>query len=144
MYVFVVYCAYDMCSVSHHHMSILITQSTLVNSILGEGRPLTGSELAVKGRLGCFLQSPFIMNDTVRNNILFGHEAAVDEERYKLALEVCSLSHDLKLLPHGDQTEIGEKGITLSGGQKARIALARAVYHDGDVYLLDDRKLHMM
>ena len=84
------------------------------------------------------------MNDTVRNNILFGHEAStIDEERYKLALEVCSLSHDLKLLPNGDQTEIGEKGITLSGGQKARIALARAVYHDGDVYLLDDRKSHM-
>eukprot|EP00581_Thalassiosira_minuscula_P016410 CAMPEP_0183715472 /NCGR_PEP_ID=MMETSP0737-20130205/9671_1 /TAXON_ID=385413 /ORGANISM="Thalassiosira miniscula, Strain CCMP1093" /LENGTH=1569 /DNA_ID=CAMNT_0025944567 /DNA_START=70 /DNA_END=4779 /DNA_ORIENTATION=+ len=130
-------------------------KSTLINSILGEGRPLTGSELAVKGKLGAFLQTPFIMNDTVRNNILFGHasnknakkeekDAAasetlpVDEERYKLAVEVCSLSHDLKLLPHGDQTEIGEKGITLSGGQKARVALARAVYHDADVYLLDD------
>lgn len=78
------------------------------------------------------------MNDTVRNNILFGHTSDIDEERYKLALRVCSLSHDLKLLPHGDQTEIGEKGITLSGGQKARVALARAVYHDADVYMLDD------
>ena len=99
----------------------------------------------MKGRLGTFLQTPFIMNDTVRNNILFGHAAGkgkasegVDEKRYNLALDVCSLSHDLNLLPHGDQTEIGEKGITLSGGQKARIALARAVYHDADVYLLDD------
>ena len=72
------------------------------------------------------------MNDTVRNNILFGHApgkvgtslaksssngglTVVDEERYKLALKVCSLSHDLKLLAHGDETEIGEKGITLSG-----------------------------
>ena len=102
-------------------------KSTLVNSILGEGRPLTGSELAVKGRLGAFLQTPFIMNDTVRNNILFGHApvrtntspnvaaSPIDEERYQLALKVCSLSHDLKLLPHGDATEIGEKGITLSG-----------------------------
>ena len=128
-----------------------IIQSTLINSILGEGRPLTGSELSVKGKLGAFLQTPFIMNDTVRNNILFGHLSGatkeidasescpiIDEERYKLALEVCSLSHDIKLLQNGDQTEIGEKGITLSGGQKARVALARAVYHDADVYLLDD------
>jgi len=128
-------------------------KSTLINSILGEGRPLTGSELSVKGKLGAFLQTPFIMNDTVRNNILFGHLSGatkeidaseresspfIDEERYKLALEVCSLSHDIKLLQNGDQTEIGEKGITLSGGQKARVALARAVYHDADVYLLDD------
>lgn len=113
-------------------------QSTLINSILGEGRPLTGSELAVKGTLGAFLQTPFIMNETVRQNILFGHTSPIDEERYQLALKVCSLSHDLKLLPDGDQTEIGEKGITLSGGQKARVALARAVFHDADVYLLDD------
>lgn len=125
-------------------------KSTLINSILGEGRPLTGTELAVKGTLGTFVQSPFILNDTVRNNILFGHAPiskngskdgggeAIDEERYKLAVEVSSLSHDFTLLPHGDQTEIGEKGITLSGGQKARVALARTVYHDADVYLLDD------
>ena len=107
-------------------------------SILGEGRPLTGSELMVKGRLGVFLQTPFIMNQTVRENILFGHVGPINEERYLLALQVCSLSHDLKLLSHGDQTEIGERGITLSGGQKARVALARAVYHDADIYLLDD------
>ena len=124
-------------------------KSTLINSILGEGRPLTGTELAVKGKLGTFVQSPFILNDTVRNNILFGHAPlskgskgrggeAIDEERYKLAVEVSSLSHDFALLPHGDQTEIGEKGITLSGGQKARVAIARTVYHDADVYLLDD------
>ncbi|KAL7549875.1 hypothetical protein ACHAWF_013132, partial [Thalassiosira exigua] len=126
-------------------------KSTLINSILGEGRPLTGSELAVKGKLGAFLQTPFIMNDTVRNNVLFGHaplqdkettksspDGPVDEDRYRLALDVCCLTHDLRLLPHGDATEIGEKGITLSGGQKARVALARAVYHDADVYLLDD------
>lgn len=128
---------------------IMSIKSTLINSILGEGRPLTGTGLAVKGKLAAFLQTPFIMNDTVRNNVLFGHaspgvakktsvEEDIDEDRYKLALKVCSLSHDLELLPFGDQTEIGEKGITLSGGQKARVALARVVYHDADVYLLDD------
>lgn len=113
-------------------------KSTLVNSLLGEGRPLTGTELAYKGKLGAFLQQPFIMNDTVRNNILLGSSGQIDEERYQLAIRVCSLSHDLKLLSAGDQTEIGEKGITLSGGQKARVALARAVYHDASIYLLDD------
>jgi ATP-binding cassette subfamily C (CFTR/MRP) protein 1 len=55
------------------------------------------------------------MNETVRQNILFGHTGAIDEERYQLALKVCSLSHDMKLLPHGDQTEIGEKGYVLVG-----------------------------
>lgn len=113
-------------------------KSTLINSILGEGRPLFGSDLAVKGTMGAFLQTPFIMNETLRENILFGHTDPVDEERYQLALRVCSLRHDLKLLSHGDRTEIGEKGITLSGGQKARVALARALYFDADVYLLDD------
>jgi len=122
-------------------------KSTLINSILGEGRPLTGTGLAVKGKLAAFLQTPFIMNDTVENNILFGHsspegsdgkDGVFSDERYELALKACSLSHDLSMLPYGDQTEIGEKGITLSGGQKARVALARCFYHDADIYLLDD------
>lgn len=113
-------------------------KSTLINCLLGEGRPLTGTELALKGRLGVFLQSPFIMNDSLRNNILFGHTGMIDEQRYQLAIEACSLTHDLDMLSAGDQTEIGEKGITLSGGQKARVSLARAVYHDAEIYLLDD------
>ena len=90
-------------------------KSTLINSLLGEGRLLTGAELAYKGQLGVFLQTPFIMNDTLRNNILFGHKSSsIDEERYQLAIKVCSLAHDLRTLSAGDQTEIGEKGITLS------------------------------
>eukprot|EP00804_Cyclotella_cryptica_P002770 CCRYP_021220-RD/>CCRYP_021220-RD protein AED:0.04 eAED:0.04 QI:576/1/1/1/1/0.85/7/1584/1189 len=113
-------------------------KSTLINCLLGEGRPLTGTELALKGRLGVFLQTPFIMNESVKNNILFGHTGKIDEQRYQLAIEVCSLAHDLDILSAGDQTEIGEKGITLSGGQKARVSLARAVYHDAEIYLLDD------
>ena len=67
----------------------------------------------VKGKIGAFLQTPFIMNETVRENILFGRVGPVDEERYQLALQVCLLSHDLKLLSHEDLTEIGEWGITL-------------------------------
>jgi ABC-type multidrug transport system fused ATPase/permease subunit len=85
-------------------------KSTLINSLLGEGRPLTGTELAYKGQLGLFLQQAFIMNDTLKNNILFGHSGPIDEERYQLAITACSLTHDLKMLSAGDQTEIGEKG----------------------------------
>jgi ATP-binding cassette subfamily C (CFTR/MRP) protein 1 len=113
-------------------------KSSFINAVLGEVRELTGTT-SVKGNLAYFSQTPFIMNTTVRNNILFGHvNEPVDEELYQRCLRCCALKHDLKLLPDGDQTEIGERGITLSGGQKARIALARAMYHKGDITLIDD------
>lgn len=84
-------------------------KSSFVNAVLGEIRQVGGST-AVKGTLSYFSQSAFILNDTVRNNILFGHtNEAVDEHHYKDCLSSCALSHDLKLLPAGDQTEIGEK-----------------------------------
>lgn len=113
-------------------------KSSFINAILGEIRELSGST-SVNGCLSYFAQTPFIMNDTVKANILFGHsDEPVDEEKYQRALRSCALLHDLELLAAGDQTEIGEKGITLSGGQKARVALARAVYHSADIALLDD------
>ena len=113
-------------------------KSSLLNAILGEVKELRG-ETAVRGSLSYFSQTPFIMNATVRDNILFGHIGEpVDEELYQRALECCALTHDLELLSDGDMTEIGEKGITLSGGQKARVALARAVYHAADCTLIDD------
>lgn len=67
---------------------------------------------------------------------MFG--SPLDNQRYQQTLEKCSLLKDLKLLPYGDLTEIGERGVNLSGGQKQRIQLARELYHDADVYLLDD------
>jgi len=113
-------------------------KTSFINAILGEVKALSGS-VFVKGRVAYFAQNPFIMNDTLKANILFGRQdEPYDEQAYKNALSVCALEHDLTILPGGDACEIGEKGITLSGGQKARIAMARAVYDNADIYLLDD------
>jgi len=113
-------------------------KSTLLNSILGEMRVLSnGTGVSVRGRVAYAAQTPFIFNDTLQNNISFGR-TSLDRERYDEALSACALLPDLETIPNGDQCEIGEKGINLSGGQKARISLARAVYHAADLYLLDD------
>nr|XP_038033035.1 multidrug resistance-associated protein 7 isoform X2 [Anas platyrhynchos] len=85
---------------------------------------------------GLATQEPWIQFATVRENILFGRD--YDARLYEEVLEACALSEDLNILPAGDQTEVGENGVTLSGGQKARIALARAVYQEKELYLLDD------
>jgi ATP-binding cassette subfamily C (CFTR/MRP) protein 10 len=71
-------------------------------------------------------QEPWIQHGTIRENILFGKP--YDAGKYRIVLEVCALNADLRMLTEGDQTEIGDNGVTLSGGQKARVALARAVY----------------
>ena len=81
-------------------------------------------------------QIAWIQTGTIRDNILFGSQ--MDSWRYRETLEKCSLVKDLELLPYGDLTEIGERGVNLSGGQKQRIQLARALYQDADIYLLDD------
>lgn len=80
--------------------------------------------------------APWIQNATVRENITFGNP--FEPKRYQNIIEACCLGDDLKVLSHGDMTEIGEKGVTLSGGQKARINLARAVYNDASILLFDD------
>ena len=76
-----------------------------------------------------------MLNDTLKENILFGQ--GYDEMKYHNAVEICELRPDLAVLPAGDLTEIGERGINLSGGQKQRISIARAVYADSDIYLID-------
>ena len=92
--------------------------------------------LGPAGKLAYCSQTPFVQNATIRDSILFGSD--FDKARYSATPEACSLAADLEVLPAGDSTEIGEKGVTLSGGQKARVSLARAVYADADLYLIDD------
>ncbi|XP_074093124.1 ATP-binding cassette sub-family C member 10 isoform X2 [Macrotis lagotis] len=113
-------------------------KSSLLAAISGELHRLRG-QIAVSGRLegfGLATQEPWIQFATIRDNILFGK--AFDAHLYWKVLEACALHDDLAILPDGDQTEVGEKGVTLSGGQRARIALARAVYQENKFYLLDD------
>lgn len=109
-------------------------KTSLLNAIAGFMKKKTGV-LEVKDSL-LLCGYPWVQNATIRENILFGKE--YDAERYTKVVHVCALNADLAVLPAGDKTEVGERGITLSGGQKARINLARAVYNDKDIILLDD------
>lgn len=110
-------------------------KSSLVSALLGEMEKLEG-DVSVRGSVAYVPQQAWIQNSTLKDNILFGR--ADSEKNYKKVLEACALLTDLEVLPGGDQTEIGEKGINLSGGQKQRVSLARAVYSNSDVFLLDD------
>ncbi|CCE80487.1 Piso0_003604 [Millerozyma farinosa CBS 7064] len=110
-------------------------KSALIQAILGDLYRLEG-EVTLRGKVAYVSQIPWIMNGTIRENILFGHK--YDAEFYQHTIKACALNVDLKILPKGDKTQVGEKGITLSGGQKARLSLARAVYSRADVYLFDD------
>lgn len=88
------------------------------------------------GKTAYVSQMAWIQTGTIQENILF--DSPMDSIRYQETLERCSLVKDLELLPFGDNTEIGERGVNLSGGQKQRIQLARALYQNADIYLLDD------
>ncbi|XGW22458.1 hypothetical protein V3C99_005022 [Haemonchus contortus] len=110
-------------------------KSSLLSALLGDMEKLHGY-VGRRGTVAYVPQLPWIRNSTLRENILMGKP--FDKLFYEEVIEACALRADLVQLPNGDQTEIGEKGVNLSGGQKARIALARAVYQNHDVYLLDD------
>ncbi|CAN0033043.1 unnamed protein product [Ectocarpus fasciculatus] len=92
--------------------------------------------VSVLGRLAYASQEPWIQSGTIRENILFGR--AMEQARYDAVIRDCALERDLSLLPSGDQTGIGDKGVNLSGGQKARVGLARMAYAYADTYLMDD------
>uniref|UniRef100_A0A5F8HF53 Multidrug resistance-associated protein 1 n=1 Tax=Monodelphis domestica TaxID=13616 RepID=A0A5F8HF53_MONDO len=109
-----------------------------------------GALVAVLGQVGCGkssllsallaemdkIEGHVSIKGSVAYNVLFGRQP--QERFYKTVIESCALLPDLEILPSGDRTEIGEKGVNLSGGQKQRVSLARAVYCDSDVYLFDD------
>ncbi|XP_064405659.1 multidrug resistance-associated protein 1-like [Halichondria panicea] len=110
-------------------------KSSLIQALLGE-MDKTQGQVSVKGRVAYVSQQAWIQNATVKDNILFGKQ--INGILYGKCLNGCALEPDLEIMPGGDMTEIGEKGINLSGGQKQRVSLARAVYQEADVYLLDD------
>lgn len=113
-------------------------KSTLLKAILGtmlvDYKPET--VLKVNGSIAYCAQNAWILNATVRDNILFGRK--YNKAFYEETIAACELTKDFEVLPDGDRTVVGEKGISLSGGQKARISLARAVYSKAEIYILDD------
>ncbi|XP_063893502.1 multidrug resistance-associated protein 1 [Helicoverpa armigera] len=110
-------------------------KTSLLSALLGDMDKISG-RVNIKGNIAYVSQQAWIQNATLQNNILFG--LPLDRKKYNDIVQACALAADLGILPGGDQTEIGEKGINLSGGQKQRVSLARAVYCDADNYFLDD------
>ncbi|KAJ4435713.1 hypothetical protein ANN_18329 [Periplaneta americana] len=110
-------------------------KSSLLQTILGE-LPVSSGKCSVRGKVSYASQDSWIFGATVRQNIVFG--SSFDKERYNDVVNVCALQRDFRQFPQGDLSLVGDRGITLSGGQKARINLARAVYKNADVYLFDD------
>lgn len=110
-------------------------KSSLLQAILGEIALSRGS-INISGKLSYACQEPWVFASTIRQNIVFG--LPFDKTRYDEVVRVCALERDFKQFPYGDLTLVGDRGSSLSGGQKARISLARAVYNEADIYLLDD------
>uniref|UniRef100_A0A7S0R450 Uncharacterized protein n=1 Tax=Chlamydomonas leiostraca TaxID=1034604 RepID=A0A7S0R450_9CHLO len=107
-----------------------VFQAILQNMILEKGG------MAVGGSVSYVPQTPWVQNLSLRENILFG--LPFDEVKYKQVIHACALELDLQILPNGDQSMAGERGINLSGGQRQRVGLARATYHDSELVLLDN------
>ncbi|XP_037911371.1 probable multidrug resistance-associated protein lethal(2)03659 [Hermetia illucens] len=110
-------------------------KSSLLNVIIGELPPQVG-RVIINGSLSYACQENWVFEGPIQDNIIFTED--FDQDRYHQVIEICALRSDFDLLPYGDQTIVGERGISLSGGQKARVNLARALYKRADIYLLDD------
>ncbi|XP_038063976.1 multidrug resistance-associated protein 4-like [Patiria miniata] len=110
-------------------------KSSLLMALLKE-LPTISGKINIDGRVAYASQEPWNFSGTIRQNITFGKE--FKQRKYDRIIEVCALTKDIQGFPNGDLTIIGERGVTLSGGQKARVNLARALYDDADIYLLDD------
>ncbi|KAG8125744.1 hypothetical protein E2320_020917 [Naja naja] len=125
-------------------------KSSLLLGILGEMQKIsgnviwnssipdseTGEDVRKRGSVAYASQKPWLLNATVEENITF--ESPFNKQRYKAVIDACCLQPDIDILPHGDQTQIGERGINLSGGQRQRISVARALYQQTNVVFLDD------
>lgn len=116
--------------------SVASGKTSLFSAFLNEMHQERSSTLSINGSLAYTSQKPWIQSLTIQENILFGAE--FDSEKYNKIKEISCLEDDLKVMKYGDKTMLGDKGINLSGGQKARISLARALYADRDIYLFDD------
>lgn len=110
-------------------------KSSLLSALAGDMRKTDGDVVFGASRAFC-PQYAWIQNTTLQNNITFGK--GMNKSWYKEVVRACALQADLDMLPNGDQTEIGERGITISGGQKQRLNIARAIYFDADIVLMDD------
>ena len=110
-------------------------KTTLLEAVLGELELDSGS-IELNGTLSYANQVPWLFEGSVKSNIIFSEE--YDEKRYSEVIKAAGLERDFELFEFGDKTIVGERGISLSGGQKARVSLARAVYKKADIYLLDD------
>ena len=110
-------------------------KTSLLQAILGE-LPCHGGEITYAGSIAYVPQLPWVFSGTVRENITFGK--SLDAVRYQKIIQACSLKKDLQQLSKDDCTHIGQRGVSLSGGQRARICLARALYADASIFLLDD------
>lgn len=110
-------------------------KSSILQLLLGE-LPIYSGDVLINGDTSYGSQDAWLFAGTVRNNILFG--LPYDKLRYQETVKYCALLTDFQQLPHGDKTQVGERGSALSGGQRARVSLARAVYKNASIYLLDD------
>ena len=110
-------------------------KTSLLMAILGE-LPISSGKISCTGKIAYVSQTPWVCSGTVQENIVFGNEFVA--QKYNKVIEVCDLQKDIARFTKGDLTEIGQRGIILSGGQRARVSLARAIYSDADIYLLDD------
>ena len=112
-------------------------KTCLINAILNNYHVyFSSSKIILNGELSYFSQQPWIMTDTVKNNIIFNNE--FNEDKYREVVSVCELENDFNEFVNGDKTEINSTSANVSGGQKARISLARCLYKEADLYLLDD------
>ena len=112
-------------------------KTCLINAIMNNYYIYSSSsQIILNGELSYFSQQPWVMTDTVKNNIIFNNE--YNEEKYRQVVSVCELENDIFEFANGDKTEINSTSANVSGGQKARISLARCLYKEADLYLLDD------